>query len=1002
MSKRKHCKQRPGNARPRVFGFLSSLAAIQILTPSAASAQTATNLITGVTNTAPILLEDVVVTGRLAPTADTVGPAPVQVITADDIRKAGTMDVLSTLLKLNPGFSGNANSIGPANNNNSYFNGQPSGTGESFAALRNLPTLILIDGRRVTSSALSQGQGVDLNLVPVDMIDRIEVLQDGASALYGSDAIGGVINIITKKNFNGADVDQEVGFPTDQTGNHVLQYQSSVVAGMSTEDTRIVVGAQYYHTDPVQEQDRFNTSDTALLNAGILPNTSGNFAGRVDDANGSYVLAGSPMAAGAPGYRPGLTTPPVVSGGPFTSVAAYNAAAQAQLGYQPYISLANTPLGQYDLLNIAQYGTYTLLEQDRYNVSLNLEHNVFDQHLVLFGNFRFAEDDAQSELAPSLAPFPQQANIMIPANNPYNPFGTPFGTPTDQINIRTRFDQNGNRIFDTTSDFYNLVGGARGILTPDYGYEIAGTFSREDQTYLTHNAINGVALNEALTPNGQVNAQGQPLSTLNDANGNPVPVFNYFGLGGNSPATLNAINTTLSQSGYADLWSLDGKITATPSFLELPAGPVALVLGGEFIHEQLDTTADALTQAGEVPGITPVFPASGGRERYAIFSEVDIPIFSSDNRIPGFYSLEATAAGRFEEIQPGGSAAVPKIGLLWQPVDNEVTLRGGYSEGFIAPSIFSLYGPNTTSVPVITLPDGTEQEQITTSSNPNLRPSTSEQWNAGIVISPKAVPGLTVSADFYHVQENHVAIADYTSALASLNKLGSASPYAGDYIDDNGNPLTSTAPNQVLQATFGNLTVPLTDSEAIRTEGFDFAANYTIPVRYGVVNLNGDVNWTLDYEVQEAPGYAYYNYVGQGTYGFGTAQGIIPDYKVNCSLTWDFKGLQYVISANYLPGVSIPGNLFPSITGPGATQGSTVNGLAQQVGAYYTIDMQFSYEFGKGSTTRNWYNDLHCTVGCNNITDTPAPLIAGGPDYTDNNTYNPLGRFVYFEISKKF
>jgi iron complex outermembrane receptor protein len=1002
MSKRKYPMQWPGNDRPKLFGLLTSLAACQILTPPAASAQTATNLTTDITNTAPILLEDVVVTGRLTPTADTVGPAPVQIISAEDIRKAGTMDVLSTLLKLNPGFSGNANSIGPANNNNSYFNGQPSGTGESFAALRNLPTLILIDGRRVTSSALSQGQGVDLNLVPIDMIERIEVLQDGASALYGSDAIGGVINIITKKNFNGAEVDQEVGFPTDQTGNHVLQYQSSVVAGMSTENTRIVVGAQLYHTDPVEEQNRINTSDVALLNAGILPNTSGNFAGRVDDVNGGYVLAGSPLAIGAQGYRPGLTTPPIVSGGPFTSVGAYNAAAQAQLGYQPYINLANTPLGQYNLLNTAQYGTYTLLEQDRYNVSMNLEHNVFDQRLVLFGNFRFAQDDSQSELAPSLAPFPQQAGIMIPANNPYNPFGTPFGTSADQINVRTRFDQNGNRIFNTTSDFYNGVGGARGLLTPDYGYEVAGTYSRENQTYQTQNAINGVALNQALTPNGQVNGQGQPLSTLNDANGNPVPIFNYFSLGGNSPATLNAINTTLSQSGYADLWSVDGKITATPSFLELPAGPVVVVLGGEYIHEQLDTTADALTQAGEVPGITPVLPASGGRQRYAFFTEVDIPIFSKDNQIPGFYSLEATAAGRFEEIQPGGSTAVPKIGLLWQPIDNEITLRGGYSEGFIAPSIFSLYGPTTVSVPVITLPDGTEQEQIATSSNSNLKPSSSQQWNAGVVISPKAVPGLTASADFYYVQENNVAIADYTSVLNSLNQFGSASPYVNEYRDSNGNPLTTTAPNQVLQRTFGTLTVPLSDSEAIRTEGIDFAANYSVPVRLGTVTLSGNVNWTLNYEVQEAPGYPYYNYVGQGTYGFGTAQGIIPDYKVNCALTWDFKGLQYVISANYLPGVTIPGNLFPSVTGPGATQGSTVNGLAQQVGSYYTIDMQLSYEFGKGHTTRHWYNDLRCTVGCNNITDTPVPLIAGGPDYTDNNTYNPLGRFVYFELSKKF
>lgn len=998
------------------MGLLSSLAAMQILTPPAASAQTSTNLTTDFTNTAPILLEDVVVTGRLTPTADTVGPAPLQIISSEDIRKAGTMDVMSTLLKLNPGFSGNANSIGPANNNNSYFNGQPFGTGESFAALRNLPTLILIDGRRVANSALSQGQGVDLNLIPLDMVDRIEVLQDGASALYGSDAIGGVINIITKKNYSGVEVRQEIGIPTDQTSNHYLQFQTSVVAGMSTDKTRLVVGAELYHTDPLLEKDRINSSPQALLNAGILPDgtvSSPTFPGRVDDANGSYVLAGSTFAAGAPGYRPGLTTPPVVSGGPFPTVAAYNLAAIHQLGYAPYIALSSTPLGQlgngalanidFPFLNTGQFGTYSQLRQDRDNVSLNLDHDVFDKRLVLFGSFMFAQDESQAVLAPSPGPFLGQANIMIPANNPYNPFGTAFGTPEDVMNIRTRYIDSGNRTYDTTSDFYNLVAGVRGLLSPDYSYEFAGTYSRENQTYLIYNAINGAALNQALTPNGQVSAQGQPLSTLSDANGNPVPVFNYFGLGGNSPATLNAISTTLSQSGYSDLWSVDGKITATPDFLELPAGCVAIALGGEFIREDLATFVDPLTVAGLAPGINQAFPTSGNRQRYAGFTEVNIPIFSDDNRIPGFYSLGLTAAGRVEEIQPGGLAAVPKIGILWQPVDKEFTLRASYSEGFNAPSIFSLFGPNSVSEPPVKLPDGTAQEEITTTSNPNLKPSNSEQWNAGIVLSPKVVPGLTVSADFYHVQEDNVAVADYTSALASLNALGSASPYASGFTFYNGSTLTTTAPNQVLNANFGNLTLPLTDSEAIRTEGLDFAVNYSHPVALGTVTLSGNVNWTLNYDVQAAPGTPYYNYVGQGTYGFGTAQGIIPDYKVNCSLTWDFKGLQYVVSANYLPGVTIPGYLFPSVASPGGTQGSTVNGLAQEVGAYYTVDMQLSYEFGKGSTTRNWYNNLRCTIGCNNITDTPAPLIAGGPnEYTDNNTYNPLGRFVYFEISKNF
>ena len=534
---------------------------------------------------------------------------------------------------------------------------------------------------------------------------------------------------------------------------------------------------------------------------------------------------------------------------------------------------------------------------------------------------------------------------------------------------------------------------------------MAGAYSREDQLYQIHNAVNGTALNQALIPSGAVNAQGQPLSALRDANGNPVPVFNYFGLGANSPATLNAISTTLYEKGISEFWSMDGKIIATPGFLELPAGPVAVALGGEFIREGLETSVDPLTLAGLAPGINQNFPSAGSRQRYAVFTEVNIPLFGPENRIPGFYSLEVSASGRFEGIQPGGDAAVPKAGILWQPLDNQFTLRGGYSGGFVAPSIFSLFGPNSVSEPEIKLPDGTAQEEITTSSNPNLKPSSSEQWNAGVVISPKAVPGLTVSADYYHIDADHVAVADYTSALASLNALGSASPYAKGYTLSDGSSLTTTAPNQVLNATFGNLTLPLSNSESIRTEGLDFAVNYSHPVpdNFGTLTLNGNVNWDLSYEVQAAPGAPYYHYQGQGTYGFGTAQGIIPDYNLNCSLTWDFKNLRYVVSAHYLPGVTIPGNLFASITGPGATQGSTVNGLAQQVGAYYTLDMQLSYEFGRGRQTKSWDDGLRLTVGCNNLTDNIAPLIAGGPDdYTDKNVYDILGRFVYFEISKKF
>src|SRR6266404_6652200 len=152
---------------------------------------------------APTVMKPTVVTGSYIPTAETVGPAPVQTLSTEAINEAGAADTLLTLRKLVPGFTGSGNYLGSVNNNVNIGAGFQAFTGESYAQIRNLPTLVLIDGQRVVTSALSGAQAVDLNSIPLSMIERIEVLKDGASAIYGSDAIGGVINIITKKNYNG-------------------------------------------------------------------------------------------------------------------------------------------------------------------------------------------------------------------------------------------------------------------------------------------------------------------------------------------------------------------------------------------------------------------------------------------------------------------------------------------------------------------------------------------------------------------------------------------------------------------------------------------------------------------------------------------------------------------------------------------------------------------------------------------------------------------------------
>jgi iron complex outermembrane receptor protein len=499
------------------------------------------------------------------------------------------------------------------------------------------------------------------------------------------------------------------------------------------------------------------------------------------------------------------------------------------------------------------------------------------------------------------------------------------------------------------------------------------------------------------------------LSKLTDASGNNLPLDNIFfaptAMGNNAPETINQLKTTLYNTGTSELWGVDGIVRGTP--YELPAGKLEFAVGGGYNYEALSLAVDGLTQQGLVPGLNQAAAFPGGvRDRYALFVEVKIPIFSDERNIPGFHSLELTAAGRHESINPGGDANVPKVGVRWQPLDEQVTLRGGYSQGFIAPAIFNLFGPDSVNNPQITLSDGTGQVNIQQRSSPDLKPSDSDQWNVGIVASPKAVKGLTVSADYYSVTQNHVAIADYTSEAASLNALGSASPFAQYFTFANGNRLTNAAPNQVMVGNWGNLIVPVTGSAAVKTDGLDFAINYSYPLPndWGKLTLNGNANWILDYEFQASPVLPYFHYEGQGTYNFGTAQGLIPDYNVNCSLAWDYKNFTYVMSAHYIPGVKIPGSLHPSVVDPIAPdQGSTVNGLAQQLGDYYTIDMQLSYEFGKSRAIKSWHDGLRLTAGCRNITDNGAPFIAGATeDNTDKTFYDLLGRFVYFEVAKKF
>ena len=522
----------------------------------------------------PLELERVVITGSLIPTAATVTVAPVDVFSATDIQDIGARDTLNALRFLSPDFNGSL--------------GQESGNGgsggEAWIQLRNLPTLLLLDGTRLANSAFSNGSSVDANSSPTSMIERIEVLKDGGSVLYGSQAVGGVVNIITKKNYTGVDMGGRWGFGTrDGNYNENLAY---VVFGSTTDKAKFTGGIQHYHADQILAKDRDYASldIDELIAKGIAPAQnylSPSFAGRVQSGGENFILAGSPLLQGTPHYNPAMTKPPVQVGTSYDTVQAYNAAnpgvyvnlnvlpnAQA-LDRYTYQGLPYSVWTAYGVFNTTELGSAMNNSQDRNQAFANASYELFGKEMEIYGQFLYANTTSDFQLAPSPVSALGGARIFIPASDPNNPFQRDLGYLSNaNPRVRTRFVESGNRVFQNQNDLYHFVGGLKGKFDNDWAYNAYYDYNRNDQIQYTRNGINGSALDSAVTPNPDPALAAVGLSALQDEKGVAVPLYNVFAVSGNDPRTLETMRTTLFNSGVSELWDAQGVITGAP--LDLP------------------------------------------------------------------------------------------------------------------------------------------------------------------------------------------------------------------------------------------------------------------------------------------------------------------------------------------------------------------------------------------------------------------------------------------------
>lgn len=941
--------------------------------PFLASAQDNTSSTSGDTN--PVKMEKFVVTGSNIPTASDSLAVPVTVIGPKDIVNTGvTTSVLDVLRKAMPAFSGGGN-IGIENANIS----SNSTYGGSMIALHNLPTLVLLNGRRVAfDPAASEGgyEYVDLNLIPLAAIERIDVLADGASAIYGSDAIGGVVNIILKSDYNGWEFGGHYGVSSN-TG-HYTERSAYLAGGVSNGDTSITVSAEYTKNDPIFQYQRpfSNPVYGTTYYPGIIDVF--NFS---DYSDQRYKL------------KDGLNAPP---GGGMYSIDQLVA-----MGIYTPVTGSQALHG----FNLANYVTL-LTNMKRRSVAVNITHKIYGDHLSAFGDFLYANTYTQSQLNaqplypstsdPYTDPFwfgaspPPAGNMVLPVATASNPFSQAWldqGSPADYsagyvVTAHNRF-YTYPRIFQNDGTMLRAVGGLRGKINDNYSWETAATLNRYQLNYTNPNLADTVNLNEAIA-NGALNpfAMTQtsgvlPGNILGTAFANMVSTLNIF----------------------------DAKLTGTP--FDLPAGKLGFAVGASYSREALQAQPDvnSIPDAnGNIgwAGATSLQPFNVHRTVTAFYGELSVPVVGPNQNIPGVHSLNMDLAGRFEDYSDAGTSSVPKVSMRYQPIDDQLTLRATVGKSFSAPSLYALFGPITTgfSNPLTFNNYGggsTQQVQFQSQSGANrsLKPSTATTWTAGFVYSPKQLKGLSVTFDYYQtLQKGLVGSWDQTVVAQSVEMLGPNSPYASAVHFGSPSGPGVTAPGQLSSNPPSHiyLVTPNINLAAQAVKGFDTTVEYKFDTpSFGTVDFTSTATIYNSFRAQALPTEPYYQYAGHAT-GYGSiSQGTLPRWRTYTTLKWDYHHFNFLVAQTYIP----------SVTDIGA--GGSAASAPTKVAAYQAYDFSLGYDFAKANINP-WLDRLTVQVGINNAFNKMPPLAPSAfPDSNvDIGTYNPIGRLFFTNISYKF